>query len=137
MITFLPYQNFRACAECLDRQRLGKQRVEAWTLLKQLVDGSGQWLNHPAAKMWKGYEWNLTDYAGDMCVVWMERGYEDNLLDKIMEVGKLTTFNGYPGWLGDHRLHDSHRAQLVHKFPEHYKPIFGDLPYQDYYWPVK
>ena len=29
MQTFLPYSNFKKSAKCLDRQRLGKQRVEA------------------------------------------------------------------------------------------------------------
>ena len=29
MQTFLPYEDFRASARVLDRQRLGKQRVEA------------------------------------------------------------------------------------------------------------
>ena len=39
MQTFLPYQNFHLCAEVLDRQRLGKQRVEALQILRTLKQG--------------------------------------------------------------------------------------------------
>lgn len=47
MQTFLPYPSFVESAKCLDRQRLGKQRVEVLQLLKALlVPGSG-WGNHP------------------------------------------------------------------------------------------
>ena len=48
MQTFLPYPDFVASARCLDRRRLGKQRVEVLQLLRALlVPGSG-WANHPA-----------------------------------------------------------------------------------------
>ena len=36
MQTFLPYEDFRASARVLDRQRLGKQRVEAKQILQAL-----------------------------------------------------------------------------------------------------
>lgn len=50
--TFLPYPDFAQSAQCLDRQRLGKQRVEVLQLLKALKGESKGWKNHPAAKMW-------------------------------------------------------------------------------------
>ncbi len=37
MITFLPYPNFFDSAACLDRARLGKQRIEAYQILKDLM----------------------------------------------------------------------------------------------------
>ena len=58
MQTFLPHSNFRKTARYLDYRRLGKQRVEAYQILNVLTGkskGNG-WKNHPAVKMWKGYE---------------------------------------------------------------------------------
>jgi len=43
MQTFLPYQNFTKSAQCLDRQRLGKQRVEAWQILQAITNPSYGW----------------------------------------------------------------------------------------------
>ncbi len=37
MQSFLPYQDFKASAECLDNKRLGKQRVECFQMLSVLV----------------------------------------------------------------------------------------------------
>lgn len=56
MQTFLPYQSFSDSASALDRQRLGKQRVEAWQILQALTGASRGWAHHPAAKMWRGFE---------------------------------------------------------------------------------
>lgn len=39
MQTFLPYEDFEQTASVLDRQRLGKQRVETLQLLKALTAG--------------------------------------------------------------------------------------------------
>ena len=57
MQTFLPYKDFSRSAKVLDRQRLGKQRVEGLQILQCLLGiGSLRWKNHPAVKMWKGAE---------------------------------------------------------------------------------
>jgi len=41
-----------------------------------------------------------------------------------------------PGWLGDGRVHLSHRSALVRKDPEFYRPAFGDVPDDvPYHWP--
>lgn len=55
MQTFLPYASFTDNAQCLDRQRLGKQRVEAFQILKTLLYGGG-WQHHPVVRMWAGSE---------------------------------------------------------------------------------
>jgi hypothetical protein len=68
MQTFLPYPDFMKSAECLDSQRLGKQRVEAFQIWQTLTDQSDGWKNHPAIKMWKGYEDALLRYLD--CCVW-------------------------------------------------------------------
>ena len=61
MQTFLPHRNFQKTAKSLDRQRLGKQRVETWQILQAITNLSYEWQNHPAVKMWRiGQMKNLT-----------------------------------------------------------------------------
>ena len=74
MQTFLPYRNFQKTAKSLDRQRLGKQRVEAWQILQAITNQDYGWQNHPAVKMWRGYETALSEYGIDVCKEWIDRG---------------------------------------------------------------
>ena len=64
MQTFLPSDDFALCAMTLDRQRLGKQRVETLQIMQTIAGlsrGKG-WINHPATKMWIGHESYLMLY---------------------------------------------------------------------------
>lgn len=137
MQTFLPYPDFARSAQCLDRQRLGKQRVEVLQLLKALlVPGSG-WANHPAAKMWKGFEMLLCIYGTEICQEWVNRGYKDGCRKLICDYSDRIDFTGSPKWLGDPAFHAAHRSNLLRKDPVHYGQ-FGwsepnDLPYV---WPT-
>ena len=132
MQTFMPVADFKEVAKMLDYRRLGKQRVEAWQILKALNGESKGWLNHPAVLMWAGYERALMEYGRIVCVEWRERGYNDNMLDRFpVQVDVV-----YPSWLGDPEFHLSHQANLVRKLPEHYRKFFPTvdetLPYK---WP--
>lgn len=134
MQTFLPYVDFTRSAKCLDNKRLGKQRVECLQILNSLTGKSKGWINHPATKMWKGYEKALCRYAIVICNEWIDRGYKDTCLDKIVTLAVLNS--GAPPWLGDEAFHASHRSNLLRK-SDHYNK-FGwtesnDLPYV---WPV-
>lgn len=140
MQTFLPYPSFARSAACLDRARLGKQRVEVLQLLRAiLVPGSG-WANHPAAKMWRGYETNLGLYGLIVCNEWTNRGYKDSCYGQIramMPPGVFYEGTKSPPWIGDPTFHAAHRSNLLRKDPVHYGQ-FGwtepnDLPYV---WPV-
>lgn len=84
MQTFLPYgTDMRRNAACLDRQRLGKQRVEAYQILRTLLGESAGWANHPATRMWRGYEDILACYTLTMCERWTDLGYQDTVADKV------------------------------------------------------
>jgi len=133
MQTFLPYNDFVKSAQVLDRQRLGKQRVETLQLLKALNGESKGWVNHPAAKMWRGYENCLVVYGVAMCDEWIKRGYKDTCRDKILAYRDYTTAVVVPPWLGRDDFHESHRSNLLRKDAEYYSK-FGwrepdDLPY--------
>lgn len=136
MQTFLPYPSFVRSAAVLDRQRLGKQRVEAYQILRALRGESKGWLNHPATKMWRGYETALGFYGWVMCDEWMQRGYKDSLSTKIVDLqgsGDIVK----PPWVGDDAFHLSHRSNLLRKNPEHYALRFPNTPDDlPYVWPV-
>ena len=136
MNTFLPYPDFVQSARVLDRQRLGKQRVETLQLLNALTGRSKGWVNHPATRMWRGYELYLASYGIVMCQEWIARGYKDTCLDKIAAFTLYPITDG-PAWLGDPALHASHRSNLLRKAPEYYSQFNWSEPDDmDYVWPV-
>lgn len=134
MQTFLPYANFGASVECLDYRRLGKQRVECKQLLKALEVG-GSWANHPAAKMWRGYELALAHYMNYCILEWMGRGFKNNMyLVEILEDPHLIEM---PPWLGSEEFHASHRSNLLRKDPVYYSQFnWVENPNIPYKWPV-
>jgi len=144
MQTFLPYADYEKSAQALDRQRLGKQRVEAMQIFKALLaeyEGTDYgWKNHPATRMWRGHAMSLANYAIIMCVEWMGRGYEDTCSRKIsdlrLQIIKYEPKVKPPCWLGDEAFHDSHKSNLLRKLPAHYSQfgweVSDALPYV---WP--
>ena len=133
MQTFLPYEGFRQSAQALDYKRLGKQRVEALQI-HNIVSGkrtTGGWVNHPAVKMWQGYENALAVYHNTMIDEWVDRGYNNNM-------PKLPVDNYLiPAWLGDERLHSSHRANLLRKDADFYSTKgWQESPDIEYFWPT-
>lgn len=138
MQTFLPYEDFYKSAQCLDRLRLGKQRVEVKQILIALFDSDYGWQNHPAVLMWKGHEKFLVQYGLAICTTWIERGYKDKCKPQIKTLGKLFRKSTEPPWLGLKKFHLSHRSNLVRKNPKHYGPLWPTIkPDLPYYWPTK
>lgn len=134
MQTFLPYPNFYESAKVLDYRRLGKQRVEAYQILNILKEKrtTGGWVNHPATKMWRGYEGLLAKYLNAMILEWKHRGYNNTM--NLVDMDCYDT----PPWLGDDRLHSSHRAALLAKMPLHYSQFgWTEKPSIEYYWPAE
>lgn len=139
MQTFLPYSDFVLSARSLDMRRLGKQRVEALQILQGLSSTAPNrgWKNHPASKMWRGFEYQLAEYGKTVCAEWIKKGYKDTCFDKICEFQIQFTNREMPFWIGDEEFHESHRSNLIRKLPEFYRPQFPNtregLPY---IWPV-
>jgi len=140
MQTFLPWPDYRKSAEALDYKRLGKQRIEAWQIFRALTVPGHGWRNHPAVKMWRGHERALLEYGLVVCEVWIERGYRDSMKHRFTEA--LIQSGGVggsrPSWFGDEVFHRAHRSNLIRKAPEHYRPLFSDVPDDlPYVWPVE
>lgn len=146
MQTFLPYPDFNTSARVLDRLRLGKQRVEVYQVLRTLFGETKGWKNHPAVRMWRGHERALAQYGLIVCATWTSRGYNDSCADKIKNTLKrncVSTKNimrlnddAFPSWLGDSRLHSSHRAALLMKnYGWYFQFLWSERPEINYYWP--
>ena len=139
MQTFLPYDSYRDSARVLDRQRLGKQRVEVFQILRALNGESKGWVNHPATNMWRGNEKALVVYGTTICAEWKARGYKDAMQARIGEYFYKfpDAADGPPSWFGYEEFHLSHRSNLVRKFPEHYLQYWPDMtPDLEYVWPI-
>lgn len=134
MQTFLPYPSFYDVAHTLDDKRLGKQRVEGLQIINVITTPNyvGGWMNHPAVNMWRGYEDALKMYTNCVIVEWIRRGYQNT-----MQLYEISSPIVLPWWLGDERVHSSHKSNLLRKYPEYYSQfdweVSAELPY---FWPV-
>ncbi|MDE2439237.1 MAG: MSMEG_6728 family protein [Patescibacteria group bacterium] len=132
MQTFLPYPDFARSASILDNARLGKQRVEARQILDCLLNRSNQgWKNHPAVKMWHGYEQALSNYGWIIVFQWELRGFRNSIKFPYYYNPIL------PPWFGCEEFHLSHKSNLLRKFPSHYNKAFQEIPSNlPYFWPL-
>jgi hypothetical protein len=138
--TFLPSDDFALCAMTLDRQRLGKQRVETLQIMQTIAGmsrGKG-WINHPATKMWIGHEEYLMLYQIAIVSEWTMRGYKDTCLDKTYDAFKTIDAEfSYPEWMGNDHFHASHRSNLLRKNVDFYSKFGWTEPDDlEYIWPV-
>ena len=130
MQTFLPYPEFDQSAAVLDRRRLGKQRVEAYQIIRAITYGGG-WANHPIVKMWIGFENALKQYSNAVVEEWIRRGYRNSLLIYDLTDCKVV----YPWWLCIEEFHSSHRAALLAKDYSHYSKYgWREAPGISYIW---
>ncbi len=136
MQTFMPSGDYASVAQSLDNKRLGKQRVEAYQIIRALTGQTKGWIHHPATKMWKGYESALCVYGMQMCEEWISRGFQDTLYDEFRNLHKWLPDTGTPWWVSDRALQVTHQSNLLYKDWEHYSNYFrvpDDLPYL---WPM-
>lgn len=159
MQTFLPYSGaassameiYEESAHLLDIKRLGKQRVENYQIMQALfgrkLDGevySVGWSNHPAVKMWRGYEFSLLKYQVAVCDEWIHNfGFKDTCKDKTIRLYFMCADldpkleHKDPPWLGDIAFHKSHQSNLIRKAPLYYRKYFPGVPDNlPYIWPV-
>lgn len=135
----MPYTDFDQVANCLDSQRLGKQRVEALQILQSIPLGE----HSAACEMWRGHEYTLARYGHTMCVAWAIRGFRDNLRPLFAQHLTALPLSPIPNWLNPSteeakRLMLTHRSNLVRKDPDYYRRYWPTInPNERYYWPNK
>jgi hypothetical protein len=165
MQTFLPHPNFVVSVMQLDRQRLGKQRVEA-RQIQRAIQGVREaahcdkamsteewrsarteaftkigWAMHPATVMWRNHVTALMLY-GDCCIrEWVRRGYENNmplLLARGHHSEEMYSDSvTMPEWLGSEELHRAHRSVLLRKDPDWYGQWgWTETPDLEMVWPA-
>ena len=155
MQTFLPYADFKRSAEVLDKRRCWKQVIEAGQILDCLEGKKVGWKNHPAVKMWVGYEGLLAHYHN----VFLEHclavhkintvlryrycpysyGVESKTGNRLVDGERASWEQDKPFWLGQEPFHRAMRSRLVEKDPGFYGPKFlEDKGYNGgkYWWPV-
>jgi hypothetical protein len=139
--TFLPHKDYARCARVLDRQRLGKQRLEARQILMANVHGPNTgWYNHPVTRNWRGFEVDLARYGMAICAEWARRGYRDEQFDVFLTIATFLTENGevrvQPPWVTS-ALCSCHRAALLGKDYAHYSQFgWTERPTTGYEWPA-
>lgn len=138
MQTFIPFKNINKSIKCLDKKRLGKQRVEAIQIARALLGLSNGWKNHPAAKMWLGYESYLVRvYLRKVMDRWLSLKC-DNIKCEVhyKQLIKLVSKKcKKPKWINK-EFCISHQSNLLRKKPEHYKKYFKNVPNDlEYIWP--
>ena len=146
MQTFLPYSSYARSAAVLDDRRLGKQVVECRQIGRALIRRSAGWTRHPAVLMWDGHLGSLLLYAQAVADQWqhrdhdgMHRAWANTLLDHEQFIRDPARDMAPPPWLGDDRLHLSHRAALHRKAPDRYPAAWKQYAtsHPDYFWPTR
>lgn len=119
------------------------QEGDTWAVIR--FDPKG-WVNHPASKMWRGYETSLAEYGVEVCDEWIRRDYHDTCRARILllvpaaDPSKERPPAPKPPWFGNEAFHASHRSNLMRKDPEWYnQPQFGwrEMDTLPYIWPVQ
>lgn len=119
----------------LDYRRLGKQRLEAKTILDILLNRTDKkgWRNHPAVLMWRGYEETLKDYYNYMVFEWVQRGYNNTMKFEEVDLSKVH----HPYWLTT-EFCNAHKSNLLRKNKEYYSQFNWNVPDDlPYIWPTK
>jgi hypothetical protein len=133
MQTFLPFPSMTDSWRSLDKLRMNKQILEVTQILDTLEFGS-RWENHPAVRMWEGYEDALGKYHNIGLKVWEKRGGGGD-----RKAYARTPHQTLPWWWGFEPFHWSHQANLRRKDPIFYTPKFKASVYNDprifYLWP--
>lgn len=133
MQTFLPFADFNKSAAALDNKRLNKQLLEGFQIYKILATNkrSGGWVNHPITKAWRNYDMSLYTYLIAIRNECDRRGIKwDKNWAAIEQLHNNNWHRGdkvvMPPWIGDEKIHQSHRNNLYRKDPEYYADFAND-----------
>ena len=103
---------------------------------------TGGWSNHPASRMWQEYMYCFTSYLLALQSELQRRGkWYGKTAVNLRKIRKSLKNNGYPWWINDQRLYESHRSNLLRKDREKgwnwYRYFWDESDNLPYFWPVK
>ena len=89
--------------------------------------------------MWEGHEDMLKKYVNTMILEWIDRGYNNT-----MQLYDFDWNAPMPEWMGNDKIHKSHRLNLLRKdfqyysqhWPEEAMEYVNQINSYPYYWPV-
>jgi len=136
MQTWLVANTFEKSATLLDRRRLGAQLYESVHILASLrhknhllINPKRDVSNHPASKLWVGYERELGAYIYAHLSEWCNRGYKSDINTKnyrVITEGLERGMYNIPSWITSEVI-VTHRNVLYRKNPTFYpKKWCGD-----------
>lgn len=142
MLTFMPFDDFAWSARSLADEELDIQRDHNLQIMSHLLVGDE--MDHPAVKMWEGYERALLAYQQAVCNEWSSvRGHQDDFWDKTrlmfldVIVDPMATPLIPPHWIGVTEIHISHQSTLLRNNKEYYRKKFpGIRDDHPYIWPA-
>ena len=113
----MSYSDFDQSVKVLDSKRLFKQVVEARQILNVLTENTKKagWRNHPAVLQWRGYTSALKNYATCCITECYKRGIRADGEEEKLAILPIEESNFLPDWLGDPRIHSTHRSRLLCK----------------------
>lgn len=136
MQVFLPEYTYEASAAALDYKRLVKQLLEGRQIMSVLAQESPgkAWKNHPAVRMFEGFEHELYSYLKAIRNEMRERGYKwENNWNVIKDTYSRNFADNpqvKPEWMSDPTIFDrviiTHRGRLWEKNPEFYADYFDE-----------
>lgn len=146
MQTFMTRNRFGKTGTDLDNARLGKQMVECRQIFDTVTGVTPKFYpNHPAMKMWTGYEFALGIYAMMLNMEWtFNRGFASHKTFRwfgstLQEMRTEDPEFSYeaPPWLNDSAVLLSHRSNLIRKDSQYYGTKWKNAPENwPYIWPI-
>ncbi len=120
--TFIPFKSISKTMKVLDRQRLGKQRLECKQIIEVIENKRTGYKNHPIVCMWKDNVDGLKYYYNKCIDEWVNRGYKNNM--EKYEIEYKNKKDIMPWWIYNKQVRMSHQASLLRKNYEYYKDKF-------------
>jgi hypothetical protein len=114
VVTFVTADTPMECAKVLSTKHLGKQRLEAYQIIRVLLGQQNGYKNHPICKMWYENVDGLKYYYNCCIDEWVARGFKNTMVkyDDIKDPA-------LPWWFTNKQIQACHMASLVRKNDEY------------------
>ena len=109
--------------------------------LRSTNDKPVGWASHSATVPWRNHVEALMLYRDVAITEWVRRGYNNTMHrsfwnDRDEPIPAILSVD-LPDWIGDERVHASHRSNLLRKDTEFYSQYgWSEGPDLEYHWPT-